>query len=260
MKFFQLRNLRPAAWRGLAALAVATALSLGWHPAALSQVLLEPVVLELSQRQRIAVLQVSLSERAAAPVRLQAELLRWTQSTTGESVTEPTDELLISPPIVDLKPGQRQVFRVAIRAPKPSQNEVAYRLILEDISPDPVDAAGKKIPGLAIRMRYDLPVMVAPSVAVVQSLRFSSCAATAGVSHACLRVRNAGNKRVRMQALQLAGDGWQQSLKLGDTGLLLAGGAREWQVPLQPGGAGKVGDVRATIGRGEILKVAPDAP
>ncbi|MES2632075.1 MAG: fimbria/pilus periplasmic chaperone [Pseudomonadota bacterium] len=259
MQSAHLPQLRQGA-RGLATLAAAAAAGLCIHPPARAQVVLEPVVLELSQRQRIAVLQVSLSDRAPAAVRLQAELLRWTQGAKGDSVTEPTNELLISPPIVELKPGQRQVFRVAIRAPKPSPNEVAYRLVLEDISPDPVDAAGNRVPGLSIRMRYDLPVMMAPSVPVVQSLRYASCAASAGASEACLRIRNAGNKRLRLQTLQLAGDGWEQSLPLGETGLLLAGVAREWRVPLQRGDPGSLRDVRAIVGRGERVQVAPDTP
>ncbi len=258
MKTIRRRQVRKAA--GLAALAAAGLTGMFFHSGVAAQVLLEPVVLELSQRQRIAVLHVSLGARATAPVRLQAELLRWTQDPSGESVTVPTDELLISPPIVDLNPGQRQMFRVAIRAPRALQDEVAYRLILEDISPHPVDASGNRAPGISIRMRYDLPVMMAPSVPVVQSLRFDSCAARTGISEACLRIRNAGNKRLRMKTLELAGSGWQQSLALGEAGLLLAGSAREWRVPLQQGEAGKLRDVLAITPRGERIQVAPEAP
>lgn len=241
----------------LAAAAVAGVL---FHAAARAQMMFEPVVLELSQRQRIAVLKVSLSEGTPAPVRLQAQLLRWTQDATGQAITEPTDALLVTPPIVDMVPGQRQVFRVAVRAPRPSQDEAAYRLILEDISPEPVDASGHRVPGITIRMRYDLPVMVAPSVPVVQSLRFKTCSAKPGVSEACVRIRNAGNKRLRVHTLQLAGEGWQREIAIKEDGLLLTGSEREWRVAVQGADASKLRDVRAIVGRSDNVQVMPEAP
>lgn len=225
-----------------------------------AQVLLQPVVLELSPRQRSVVVSVSLSDKAVAPIRLQAELLRWRQDSQGKAVTEPNDDLLISPSIADLKPGQRQVFRVALRNPRPLPEEATYRLILEDIAEAPVDEAGKPLPGISIRMRYDLPVLVAPGGKPTQFVRWKPCASTAaaaGPAEACVRVRNAGNRRIKVQSLQLAGDGWQQSLAIAEGGTVLAGSEREWRVPLGNARAGSPRDVQVLTARGDKLQAEP---
>jgi hypothetical protein len=75
-----------------------------------AQMLIQPVVVELVPRQRAVAVSVTLSEAAPAPVRLQAELLRWKQDLEGHSVTAPSDDLIVSPPIGQ---GTRPVSRGA---------------------------------------------------------------------------------------------------------------------------------------------------
>ena len=58
-----------------------------------AQVLLQPVMLELAPRQKIVVVSVTLSEKAVAPIRLQAELLRWSQDAQGRTLTEASDDM-----------------------------------------------------------------------------------------------------------------------------------------------------------------------
>ncbi len=103
------------------------------------QMLIRPVVVELAARQRAAAISVTLGDTARAPVRLQAELLRWTQDLEGRPITVASNDLIVSPPLVELQPGQRQVIRVALRA-APSNEELAYRLILEDVA-EPAEGA-----------------------------------------------------------------------------------------------------------------------
>ena len=95
------------------------AFSLAWlwlssGPAA-AQVLINPVLVELNPNQRVASITVSLSEKATAPMRLQAEVLRWQQDARGESVSQPSNDLLVTPPIADIRPGEKQMFRIALR-------------------------------------------------------------------------------------------------------------------------------------------------
>lgn len=220
----------------------------------LAQVLISPVVVELGARQRAVAVTVSLSDQARAPMRLQAELLRWTQDVQGQAVTEPSDELLVTPPIADLRPGGQQVFRIALRGPRPAPEELAYRLILEDVA-EPT-AAADSAPGILIkfRMRYDLPVLVAPAGPVANALRWKPCPPADRPAEACVRLRNAGNRRVKVQTLTLAGDGWQQALSLKDGVNVLAGSEREWRVPLQAGQTGALRGVQVLTARGETLQ------
>jgi fimbrial chaperone protein len=231
-----------------------------------AQVLINPVVVELGARQRSIAVTVSLTNTASGPVRLQTELLRWRQNLQGGAVTEPSDDLVVSPPIADLKPGDKQVFRLALRGARPSTEELTYRLILEDVA-EPA-ATTDSTPGMVIkfRMRYDLPVLLAPAGPVVNTLRWKPCPADAAVASApvkpatqrtaesCVRLLNAGNRRVKVQTLTLTGDNWQQVLSLKDGENVLAGAEHEWHVPLQAGQAGTPHGVQVNTTRGETLQ------
>jgi fimbrial chaperone protein len=170
-----------------------------------------------------------------------------------------------------LQPGGKQVFRVALRGARPAPEELAYRLILEDVAE--AHAGTIVAPGGTInfRMRYDLPVLLAPVGNVVNSLRWKPCpseatqasaSATSSAkpqatrsSEACVRLLNSGNRRVKVQTLTLTldGNGWQQALSLKDGENVLAGAEREWHVPLANGQAGALRGVQVQTARGETL-------
>ncbi|MFZ3141440.1 molecular chaperone [Polaromonas sp.] len=233
--------------------------------------LINPVLVELGTRQRVVAVTVSLSDTARAPMRLQANLLRWEQDVQGKAVTEPSDDLLVTPPIADLRPGDKQVFRVTLRGVRPAPEELAYRLILEDVAE--LTAAADSAPGMNIkfRMRYDLPVLVAPIGPLVNTLRWKPCPPEAALAsanvasapakpttarspEACVRLLNAGNRRVKVQTLTLTGDNWQQALPLKDGVNVLAGAEREWRVPLQAGQTGALRGAQVNTARGETLQ------
>jgi fimbrial chaperone protein len=168
-------------------------------------------------------------------------------------VTTPSDDLLVSPPIADLQPGDKQMFRLALRGARTAPEELTYRLILENIAEPEV--APNSTPGMNIkfRMRYDLPVLLAPAGPVVNALRWKPCEPDVAPSTAtaCVRLFNAGNRRVKVQTLTLMGDHWQQALSLKDGKNVLAGSEREWHVPLQAGQAGALQGVQVSTARGE---------
>ena len=75
------------------------------------------------------------------PVRAQVRLFRWTQK-DGEETLEPTRDLAISPPLVELAPGARQLVRVIRTGPPPVDDESTYRIIVDEV-PDGEDGAGQ---------------------------------------------------------------------------------------------------------------------
>lgn len=241
-----------ARWPGAARLA-ALFLASG---AAAAQVLVNPVVVELGAQQRTASVTITLSDSASAPVRLQAQVLRWQQDLHGADLTQDSDELLVTPPIAELQPGQKQLFRIALRGPRRAPGELAYRLIFEDIGTPAPAAPTPKGMAINFRMRYDLPVMIAPAGPVLNLLRWKSCTA-ATPSDACIRLRNDGNRRVKVLSLTLDGDGWRQALVLKQGENLLAGAEREWRIALQPGHAGPAHGVQVATARGETLQAEP---
>jgi fimbrial chaperone protein len=247
-----LRRGRSLSWIA-AALAAATALA----PAAtVAQALISPVLVEFKPKQKITTLRITLSDQATSPMRLQAQLLRWRQDAHGAPVTQPSDDLVVTPRIADLKPGQQQVLRLALRGSLPAETEMAYRLVLEDIAdPKPMDMGG----GAAVnfRMAYDLPVLVAPRGPIVKALRWRDCDAPPAPRAArgrCVRIVNAGNTHVKVQSLTVDGDGWQQSLDLREGAPVLAGDEREWTVPTQA--SGPIRSVQVRTSAGAVLQAA----
>jgi fimbrial chaperone protein len=245
---FRLAQRNRTAAASLAALSLATG-------TAAAQVVINPVLVEFGAQQRTASVTVALSEKAAAPMRLQAEVLSWAQDLQGSDVTKPSSDLLVSPQIAELQPGQKQLFRVALRGPRPAPGELAYRLTFEDVAPQAPTTTNEQGMTIQFRMRYDLPLLIAPSVPVQVGLRWKPCAApAANNAQACVRLLNAGNRRVKVQTLTLSGDGWQQPLTLKEGVNILAGSEREWHVPLQPGQAGSPRGVQVQTVRGETLQ------
>ena len=224
---------------------------------------LSPVVIELdSPRQVVAVTVTNNADHAAT---FQTETVLWRQ-VNGVDFYEPTDALLVVPPIVQVPPHTSQVFRVTLRVPTPSAVERSYRLILEDISTQ-LSAAGAT--SVAFKFAHNLPVLVAPSGKPINAVRWQPCGpALALVAPAigtvpkpsdraagfCVRLLNAGNHRMKVQGLTLTGDGWEHKQPLKDAVNVLAGVEYEWHVPLPAGQTGAVQGVWVDTARGGALQ------
>jgi fimbrial chaperone protein len=210
-------------------------------------VVVSPVVLEVaSPRKPVTVTVTNDGDRA---VTYQADALTW-QQVNGVDRFEPTDELLVVPPIVEVPPKGRQVFRVMLRSGAPALVERAYRLVLEDITEE---ASAK--PGISFRLSHNLPVMVAPAGQVRNAIRWKPCAAdTSARAATCVRLLNAGNRRVKLESVTVSGEGWQQVLSLKSGENVLAGAQRDWFVPLTSGQAGVVQSIQVKTARGETLQ------
>lgn len=220
---------------------------------AYGQVLINPVVVELGARQRAATVTVTLNSNAQGALLLQSEVLKWEQAIDGAPRYQPSKDLVVAPPIAELKPGESQVFRVALRGPRPHPGELAYRLVLEDTSQTAPDGSSR---GVSFRLRYDLPVLVAPTEPVRNAQRWQACAAKAG--EACVRLNNEGNRRITLQALAVEGAGWTRPI---DTpGTVLAGAQREWRIPLAVGQSGVALRVSGTTRAGEPVQAQLSNP
>ncbi|WP_174627544.1 fimbrial biogenesis chaperone [Candidatus Methylobacter favarea] len=184
---------------------------------------ISPVLIELSTARRIV--SVTVSNPSEQAMSFQAETLAWSQA-DGTDHYQPTEDLLIAPPIAEIAPQSSQIFRVALRRPLSATVEQTYRLVLEDVSkelhPQPGD--------VAIRFKHNLPVYVTPAGEAKAAPRWSRCAAAAGKG--CVRLDNAGNHRLRVSELTVAGQGWQQKIP---GGAVLAGAWKQFNFDLATG-------------------------
>lgn len=224
-------------------------------PALASGVAISPVVIELnSPRQAVA---IKVSNDGDTPVMLQSEVFAWRQ-TDGVDRDEESDDLMVVPPIVEVAANSSQIFRVMLRAQTSSPVERTYHLSLEDISE--VQAASEQST-LTFKFNHVLPILVAPTGKILTAMRWKPCAEAAPpakpptTATACVRLFNAGNRRVKVQALTLAGDGWQQALTLETGQNVLAGGVHEWRVPIAASQGGELRGVEVTTARGETLQL-----
>jgi fimbrial chaperone protein len=143
-----------------------------------------------------------------------------------------------------------------LRAPTPLPLERTYHLLLEDITKAQTQDGASQ---LTFTMNHLLPILIAPTGKIIAAARWKPCAAINSApiaGQACVRLQNAGNRRIKVQALTLAGAGWQQTLTLPAGINVLAGAERVWQVPLLEGHTGNVHAVQVRTAHDKTLEAA----
>jgi fimbrial chaperone protein len=167
-----------------------------------------------------------LTNTGTGPVHAQVRVFRWTQA-DGKDLLEPSRDLVVSPPMVTIAPGDRQLVRVIRQvAPASDGMETAYRVIVDEL---PVDAADR--PGLTFVLRYSVPVFLAPlgDPAMKATLRAGW---EKGPDGPHLRIHNTGNGHAQVADLTWQGTQGRRVLLLpGLVGYALPGATMRWKLP-----------------------------
>ncbi|GKT18141.1 fimbria/pilus periplasmic chaperone [Acidovorax sp. SUPP2522] len=121
-----------------------------------------------------------LENRGAEPVSMQVRVFQWRQ-TDGQDRFEAQREVVASPPISQIPPGQRQMVRLLSTQPVPARTEQAYRVLVDELpaatpppppdppAPTPPSAGASRTPqalpsdaAVAVRLqiRYAIPLFV----------------------------------------------------------------------------------------------------
>ena len=184
---------------------------------------ISPVRVFLEPRQRAAAL--TIVNGADTEVVLQADVLRWSQDGTGQDRLEPSDDVIVSPPILKVPAQGRQVVRLArLVAPHP-QRQLTYRLLLREVP----DTSRATQPGasLPIALVLSIPIFLSPAGAQPDV----RCELQAGQPPqvAC---RNDGRAYAQLRELSVLREG-QTLGRFEGVVYLLAGTHRV--LPLQPG-------------------------
>ena len=202
-------------------------------------VTISPVLVELSTARRVV--SVTITNPSDQAMNFQAETLAWSQP-DGTNHYEPTEDLLVAPPIAEIPPQASQIFRVTLRRPLSGTVEQAYRLVLEDVSEELNPQPGV----VAIHFKHNLPVYVTPPGEAKAAPRWSRCAAAAGKG--CVQLDNDGSHHFRVSELTVAGQGWQQTIP---GGAVLAGAWKQWNFDLLSGRS-QPASITAKTDQGEI--------
>lgn len=219
----------------LALLAVAIRVSAG-------NLQVTPILLEFSDDQQTQVLW--LENSGDQPLHAQVRVQHWSQPAASD-LLQPSQALLASPAIVQIDAGQRQLVRIVRPEPHVSQQEQAYRLLVDELP----GAHPAPQQGLQFLLRYSIPVFVLPGGVPPRDQR-RPAAIPAGQLQArwqvqagqlSLNLYNSGAQRVRLSQLSWHPDnGPAITLTPGLLGYVLAGQQMQWTLPLpatftQPG-------------------------
>jgi fimbrial chaperone protein len=206
-------------------------------PASASGLQVSPIGLRLTSTAQADALW--LTNTGSDPVHAQVRVFRWSQA-AGKDVLEPSRDLVVSPPMVTIAPGDRQMVRVIRQVPAPAGNESSYRVIVDEL---PIGADDR--PGLKFVLRYSVPVFLAPAgdPTANVALRASWEDSTEGP---VLRVSNAGSGHAQIADLVWHGTKGQRTVLLaGLVGYALPGSTMSWHLPQGAEHAGGV--VKARI-------------
>src|SRR5690348_16301461 len=131
-----------------AVLVSALALCAGAAPAAAQAITVMPVVVDIQPGQLAATL--SVSGQAGNETSYQDRAFAWKQD-GGNDRLDPTDDIVLSPPLGVIAANATQIVRIVIRHP-PKDRESVYRILLDQIPPP--SAPGS----VRIAVRLSLPV------------------------------------------------------------------------------------------------------
>ncbi len=117
-----------------------------------------PPTLELTARAHIGT--ISLTNRAADPVRLEIKVFRWAQLLDGRMQLDPTDDAIVFPQLITIPGNETRRLRVSLTVPA-GELEKTYRIQVTEI---PGFSGTTRTPAGSITMlsQLKLPIFYAP--------------------------------------------------------------------------------------------------
>lgn len=210
------------------------------HPGGGLQV--SPVTLTLQRDQQAD--GIWISNAGASRLQAQVRVYEWTQE-GGEDRLRPTGSMVVSPPMLRLGPGERQLVR-AIRQgpPQDGHAEQSLRIVIDEVPMAAHEPAANQ--GIRFLLRYSLPIFLAPkeepsAVQLRWSLGFKA-------GQPVLEVSNAGGTHAQIADVALTdASGRRSVLHAGLLGYALPGATMRFALQAGSVRPGDLGVWEATI-------------
>lgn len=120
-------------------------------PAHAASVRVAPISLDLRNGANASSVRVWNDDRD--PLNVQVRIFRWIVR-DGKDVLEPTQDVVVSPPMMVLRPGSENTIRIVRLKKQPVAGRESYRLIIDQL-PD----RSKRHPGTVnVLVRHAIPV------------------------------------------------------------------------------------------------------
>ncbi len=228
--------------KGIGALLLCMTLVL---PTSAAKIVTSQVRVDLTKQKLTALL--TLTNQGTSKTILQIDPVSWRQS-GGNSLYEPTEDILAVPALFELKPGESQLIRIGIRNNPEQDKENAYRIYLNEL---PNEAA--TVPdSVHVMLRIGIPVFVHSAKPEAPDLKWSATCTQGGKLH--LGVSNSGNAHIKILDLSLKNRESGKSLAKSDLAdYLLAGTSRSWEIGISNcSEAGKMLELSAATDAGAV--------
>lgn len=231
--------------------ASAIALCLVTEPASAQALTVMPVIIQLQPGQLAATISISgQNDGHATPYQVRAFV--WSQDGDSERL-EPTDDLVLSPPLGSIPPNATQIVRILARHP-PQNREAVYRILLDQIPPP-------SAPGtVRMALRLSLPVFLEPATRVAPHLEWRIEHDADGV---WLVAINDGSRHDRVHDILLSAGAATIKPEGDSSPYLLAGATRRFRLPrdvVLPDAAGLRLTAQSESGKIDVLVRSPQKP
>jgi fimbrial chaperone protein len=188
------------------------------------QVSVAPLRVNFKGDQQSEVL--TLRNVSATPFTVQPKVVKWSQ-VDGKDVFEPTRDVLVAPPFADIPGGEAQVIRFSLRRPPSAQEELTYRVLLQQVV-SPNAASGASV---TFAWTLSLPIFVAP-VKEVSPANLVVVGRSNG-KNVDLAISNTGLSHIQVKSVKLESSVGSSSG--GQMVYLLAGQSNKLSVPAPAG-------------------------
>lgn len=227
-------------------------IALSWMvaaPASAGTLLLWPVQPVFEPGKSAAALWVE--NRGKSPAWLQVRVLGWEQ-VEGENRYYEQQDVIGSPPMMQVGPGERQLVRLIRQTPTPEGVEAAWRVILDEVPQNQPSQSGNGATraGVNLQMRYSLPLFSYGSGLSPVSPQGDSRAAAMQLDwrivqsqgQTWVEIANHGARHVRLTDVVAEGPAGSTTVAKGLLGYVLGHSYRRW--PLS-----SVGTIRTLTAR-----------
>lgn len=161
-----------------------------------------------------------VSNNSADSATIQIQPMDWTQDANAD-VLSPSEELLASPPLLRIPPGQRQIVRV-LAAPRDRAHESSYRLLVSELP-----NAARTASAVNVLLQFNIPVFAAAKWEKPEA----AWSAVARNGQLQLVLQNTGPVVVKLSGISVSRSRGDHSSLPGGLTYVLPGGRHDWRLP-----------------------------
>ncbi len=217
-QMLQVRDLT----KNIACLAVAITFAFALPAADAGQFSVSPVRIFLATKDRTTA--VTVTNESDKELVMQADLYLWRQTEAGQEDLTATEDLIAVPPVLKIPPGGKQVVRLAMLKPMPTNEQLTYRLLVREIPEVKPPEPGIQ---LQIALAFSLPVFITPPSAKRQLVCTVQRTAPDAVLGTC---QNTGNAYAQPTEFKLNDASGQPLLTSNAGGYVLPGIKRGFEL------------------------------